>query len=264
MDNTILDIIKAHNLLGNKNNLQKNQESKEKFIRNLDESENIGENSEIYERINRDRCNDEKIDRVVVWLGRNNSDKETIVEFMRGLKISILDFIKSLINIYNYKSKLIKRIEAPQIISEFMPPLQWTDMEKYKKLEAFFRDVEGANRNRNKINEDSLDTIIFNRITEVFVKEKINDWENILKLEYSKDGNNTDSSICEFIKGDASIIDAKFDEIKDNIDINKFQIKSDEVIFKDYNGIMDEKKKKMFLYFLLILEVTNNINYRYY
>ena len=46
---------------------------KDKFLRDLNETEGISENNEIYERINRDRCNDEKIDGLVDYLNKNNT-----------------------------------------------------------------------------------------------------------------------------------------------------------------------------------------------
>jgi len=267
MDSTILDIIKVHNFLGNKNNLEKNRIMKDKFLRDLNETEGISENNEIYERINRDRCNDEKIDGLVDYLNKNNNNRnnETIVEILKGLKISILDFIKSLINIFYYKTELIKRIEVTQIVSEFMKPLKWQNMEKYKKLESFFKRLDKGNNNRNREKEEKLETIIFNRATEIFVNQKINNWEELLKLEYKKDDN---TDICKY-KKDWDIQTQKnefneiYDRIENKIEVKNFEIKPDEVIFKyNENDILEkgEEQKKMFLYFLLILEVTYNIN----
>ena len=267
MDSTILDIIKVHNFLGNKNNLEKNRNMKDKFLRDLNETEGISENNEIYERINRDRCNDEKIDGLVDYLNKNNNrNNETIVEILKGLKISILDFIKSLINIYYYKTELIKRIEVTQIVSEFMKPLKWQNMEKYKKLESFFKRLDKGNNNRNKEKEEKLETIIFNRTTEIFINQKINNWEELLKLEYKKDDN---TDICEYKKDWGDTPEQKnefyeiYDRIENKIEVKNFEIKPDEVIFK-YNESdilkKGEEQKKMFLYFLLILEVTYNIN----
>lgn len=272
MDSTILDIIKVHNFLGNKNNLEKNRIMKDKFLRDLNETEGISENNEIYERINRDRCNDEKIDGLVDYLNKNNNNRnnETIVEILKGLKISILDFIKSLINIFYYKTELIKRIEVTQIVSEFMKPLKWQNMEKYKKLESFFKRLDKGNNNSNREKEEKIETIIFNRATEIFVNQKINNWEELLKLEYKKDDN---TDICEYkdidIKDNNEKKEKKeklnniFDRIENKIEVKNFEIKPDEVIFK-YNesDILEkgEEQKKMFLYFLLILEVTYNIN----
>ena len=260
MDSTILDIIKVHNFLGNKNNLEKSRNMKDKFLRDLNETEGISENNEIYERINRDRCNDEKIDGLVDYLNKNNNrNNETVVEILKGLKISILDFIKSLINIFYYKTELIKRIEVTQIVSEFMKPLKWENMEKYKKLESFFKRLDKGNNNQNREKEEKLETIIFNRATEIFVNQKINNWEKILELEYKKDDN---TDICKFVK-DISGVFNEFDKVKENIEVKNFKIKPDEVIFR-YNetDILEkgEEQKKMFLYFLLILEVTYNIN----
>ena len=260
MDSTILDIIKVHNFLGNKNNLEKSRNMNDKFLRDLNETEGISENNEIYERINRDRCNDEKIDGLVDYLNKNNNrNNETVVEILKGLKISILDFIKSLINIFYYKTELIKRIEVTQIVSEFMKPLKWENMEKYKKLESFFKRLDKGNNNQNREKEEKLETIIFNRATEIFVNQKINNWEKILELEYKKDDN---TDICKFVK-DISGVFNEFDKVKENIEVKNFKIKPDEVIFR-YNetDILEkgEEQKKMFLYFLLILEVTYNIN----
>lgn len=267
MDSTILDIIKVHNFLGNKNNLEKNRIMKDKFLRDLNETEGISENNEIYERINRDRCNDEKIDGLVDYLNKNNNrNNETIVEILKGLKISILDFIKSLINIYYYKTELIKRIEVTQIVSEFMKPLKWQNMEKYKKLESFFKRLDKGNNNSNREKEEKIETIIFNRTTEIFINQKINNWEELLKLEYKKDDN---TDICEYKKDWENIKAQKnefyeiYDRIENKIEVKNFEIKPDEVIFK-YNESdilkKGEEQKKMFLYFLLILEVTYNIN----
>lgn len=272
MDSTILDIIKVHNFLGNKNNLEKNRIMKDKFLRDLNETEGISENNEIYERINRDRCNDEKIDGLVDYLNKNNNrNNETIVEILKGLKISILDFIKSLINIFYYKTELIKRIEVTQIVSEFMKPLKWQNMEKYKKLESFFKRLDKGNNNSNREKEEKLETIIFNRTTEIFINQKINNWEELLKLEYKKDEN---TDICEYKdieikennekkKEKKEELNKIFDRIENKIEVKNFEIKPDEVIFK-YNESdilkKGEEQKKMFLYFLLILEVTYNIN----
>ena len=105
-------------------------------------------------------------------------------------------------------------------------------------------------------------TLIFNRIAEIFIDKKIEP-DNTFQIEFDKE---QDNNICKTLKdtleSDISLNTIKFglEEIKDEIKIKNFTFKENgDVIFNEYQNIL-KAEKDIYLFFLLILEVTQNIS----
>jgi hypothetical protein len=258
MDNFILEVINIHNLGSNKKNHTK-------FLESLRQVESINENQEIYQRT-KEGIDNEEIYRYLrdinsIGLNKmNNNDKYKIKDFLKQLKQNIIDLINNLMNIYNYQTSLIKKIDEPVFFSKFGKPLVWKEL-KNLDFNKFLRG-KYANNTRN-VNKENINTLIFNRIAQIFIDKKIEP-ENTFQIEFIDKGQ--DKEICNLLKNiqgyDISMNEIKnnLEKIGDEIEIKNFIFKENgDVVFKDYQNIL-KSEKDIYLFFLLILEVTQNIS----
>ena len=254
MGDFILEVINIHNLGSNKKNHTK-------FLESLSQVKSINENQEIYRRTEEGIDNEEiyRFLRTINSNEMNNNTKFAIKDFLKQLKQNIIDLINNLLNIYNYQTSLIEKIDQTVFISKFGKPLVWKEL-KNLDFDKFLRR-KYANNTRNE-NKQNINTLIFNRIAQIFIDKKIEP-DNTFQIEFDKE---QDNNICKTLKdtleSDISInkIKTGLEEIKDEIKIKNFTFKENgDVIFNEYQNIL-KAEKDIYLFFLLILEVTQNIS----
>ena len=254
MDDFILQVINIHNLGSNKKNHTK-------FLESLRQVKSINENQEIYRRTEEGIDNEEiyRFLRTINSNEMNNNTKFAIKDFLKQLKQNIIDLINNLLRIYNYQTSLIKKIGQNVFISKFGKPLVWKELKNLDFNKFLRRKYADNTRNENK---ENINTLIFNRIAQIFIDKKIEP-KNTFKIEFD---NKKGQGICELLKNiqgyDISMNEIKnnLEKIGDEIKIKNFIFKENgDVVFKEYDNIL-KSEKDIYLFFLLILEVTQNIS----
>ena len=256
MDNIILEVITKQGLQVKNPN---------EFINYLRTQENNPDNNKIIEKMRKERFSKKQYQEYVAKLqSLNKNDYDMYFQsqkvLMSDLKKNIINFISSLINIYNYKNQMIKRIGIPDLARAYMPPIEWKDLSGFQNLEKIFGKPEINKNSRNNPPKPNFETIIFKRVLEVIAGKE--SWEALknLKLSYNT-AKNRDKTLCKNNSNDLenwerinNVSSTQFTELNQFIfdsDGNVSLVMSEEHI--------NDPEKKIFLFFILALEITYNI-----
>ena len=150
MSSTILEVIKKQNIpIKNPN----------EFINYLEQQESNQENREIIEKLKKERDVTERIQDFLRDIQNINSGnninsssvkKIAIKKFLSVIKKNIINYVKSLRNIYKYKTDLTKKIGLSNFLRAYLPDIKFESLTGFEDLEKLIWESKKEKKRKSQ------------------------------------------------------------------------------------------------------------------